>query len=102
MYLINFIHSNQLLKTLPQPFYIAQSQKKLWRPALRPRRFESRRRPHLSLPPPLMLTLYYLRKNYKGASAEGSRRSTGGKRRRKNYKGASVDGRRRKNYPAAE
>ena len=39
-------------------------------------------------PPSLLLTLYYLGENYKGASAEGSRRRTGG--------------RRLKNYPAAE
>ena len=34
--------------------------------------------------PPLMLTLNYLGKNYKTASAEGRRRRTGGTLRRKN------------------
>ena len=66
MYLFNFIHSKSIFKTLPQSFYIAQSQK-LWRPALCPVRAGSnpRRRPRfLPPPPPVMLTLYYLAKSY--------------------------------------
>ena len=72
-YLINF------LKTLPQSFHTAQSRKKLWRPALRPRRFESRWLVLFSPPPTYAHTILI-----------GGKLSAGGKdnRRRKNSAGA--------------
>ena len=48
MYLLKFIHSNQLSKTQAQSFYIAQ--KKSWRPALRPRRITAPVAPRIRPP----------------------------------------------------
>ena len=53
----------------------------------------------LVLPSPFKLTLYYLGKSYNGASAEGSRRRTGGRRLRKKYPAAKNIMRRRNNNP---
>ena len=81
MYLFNYIHSNYLFKTLPQSFYIAHSQKIV--------RASSTPSPQVRIPvgdpvspPPFMLTLYYLEKNYKRASVERRCRRTGGGRRK--------------------
>ena len=76
MYLFNFIRSNKLFQTLPESYYIAQSQKKLWRPTLRRAGSSPRRRPLLLLAP-FLLTI-----NYSGEKLSG-----GGKimRRQNNY-----------------
>ena len=47
---------------------------KLWRPALRPRKFESPKETSSFPPSPLLLTLYYLGENYKGAWTDNRRR----------------------------
>ena len=100
MYLFNFTHFILLFETLPQYFYIAQSQKSYGvRQSVRAGSIPRRRLRLPPLPPTYAYTILLLAKkisggvkivrrqnNYKGASAEGSRRRTGG-RLRNNYPG---------------